>query len=227
MRATARHALTPTTMKSYLLLKNEPSVSLPPGTPGPDVRYPASLVEHFLREFTEEGDTVFDPFAGFGTTLQAAEAMNRIGYGTEINPQRINYARSRMAHPERLLAADVRQLAALDLPPFHFSISSPPYMGKSDEKNPLTDYSTPGKGYGQYLHDLAGVYQQVGHKMREGGHVVIEVCNLRLYDGLTTLAWDVAGEVAKKLSFQGEVVAAWESGYGFGYDHSYCLVFRK
>lgn len=214
-------------MKSYLLLKNEQSVSLPPEMPGPDIRYPESLVKHFLREFTAESDIVFDPFAGFGTTLQAAEAMNRIGYGTEINPQRVDYAQSRLQHPDRLITADVRQLASLSLPPFHFSISSPPYMGKSDTENPLSDYSTPGKGYEQYLQDLAGVYQQVGHKMLEGGHIVIEVSNLRLYDGLTTLAWDIAGEVAKVLSFQGEVVVAWEGGYGFGYDHSYCLVFRK
>ncbi len=214
-------------MKTYLLLKNEQQVSLPLEMPGPDIRYPKSLVEHFLREFTSEGDVVFDPFAGFGTTLQAAEAMERIGYGTEINPERIAYARSRLTFPERLIAADVRQLASLDLPPFHFSISSPPYMGKSDTENPLSDYSTPGTGYGQYLHDLAEVYQQVGHKMLEGGHIIIEVCNLRLYDGLTTLAWDVAGEVAKVLSFEGEVIIAWKGGYGFGYDHSYCLVFRK
>lgn len=213
-------------MKSYLLLKSE-RPELPPDIAGPDIRYPESLVQHFLTEFTQEGDTVFDPFAGFGTTLKAAEGMNRVGYGTEINPSRIDYARSRLAHPERLLAADVREIASLSLPPFQFSISSPPYMGKSDTENPLTDYSLPGQGYGHYLHDLAEVYEQVGHKMLEGGHVVIEICNLRLYDGLTTLAWDVAGEVARKLSFQGEVVVAWEGGYGFGYDHSYCLIFRK
>ena len=213
-------------MKSYVLLKNE-LPPLPADMPGPDIRYPESLVRHFLTEFTSEGNAVFDPFAGFGTTLQAAEAMSRAAYGTEINPQRIAYARSQLRHPERLIDGDVRQIARLPLPLFHFSLSSPPYMGKSDKENPLTDYSTTGQGYGQYLRDLAAVYEQVGHKMLDGGHIVIEVCNLRLYDGLTTLAWDIAREVSKVLSFQGEVVVAWEGGYGFGYDHSYCLVFRK
>lgn len=213
-------------MKSYLLLKND-QPPLPLEVAGPDIRYAESLVRHFLGEFTQEGDSVFDPFAGFGTTLKAAKAMNRIGYGTEINLHRIEYARTQLQYPERLIDADVRHLAALDLPLFHFSLSSPPYMGKSDQENPLSDYSTAGQGYGQYLRDLAKVYEQVGHKMREGGHIIVEICNLRLYDGLTTFAWDVAGEVAKKLAFQGEVVVAWEDGYGFGYDHSYCLVFSK
>ena len=115
---------------------------------------------------------MFDPFAGFGTTLRVAEAMNQVGYGTEINPHRLSYARSQLQHPNRLIAGDVRHLASLPLPPFHFSISSPPFMGKSDTENPLTDYSVPGKGYGQYLQDLAAVYQQVGHKTLEGGHII-------------------------------------------------------
>ena len=214
-------------MKSYLLLKNEPQVSLPPGPPGPDIRYPESLVEHLLREFTSEGDIVFDPFAGFGTTLQVAEAMNRIGYGTEINPDRINYAQSRLAHPERLLAADVRHLAALDLPPFQFSISSPPYMGKSDTENPLTDYAEEGAGYRQYLQDVRAVYAEVRRRLVDNGTLVIEASNLKGFDGVTALAWDIAREVSQVLTFEGEVVVAWENGYGYGYDHSYCLVFRK
>lgn len=213
-------------MKSYLLLQND-NPPLPPEMPGPDVRYSESLVRHFLAEFTQKGDAVFDPFAGYGTTLKVAEAMGRSGYGTEINSERLAYAQAQLQHPERLLAADVRHLASLSLPQFQFSMSSPPFMGKRDQENPLSDYSTLGQGYRQYLHDLACVYEQVGRKMSEDGHIVIEVCNLRLYDGLTTLAWDITDAVAKKLSFQGEVVIAWGSGYGFGYDHSYCLVFRK
>ena len=224
MRATAKHASKP--MKTYLLLKND-QPPLPPEMIGLDIRHPEVLVQHFLTEFTQEGDIVFDPFAGFGTTLKVAESMNRTGYGTEINPQRMDYARSQLQHPERLIAANVRYLDSLSLPQFNFSMSSPPYMGKSDEENPLSDYTTAGQGYGQYLRDLAGVYEQIGHKMLEGGHIIIEVSNLRLYDGLTTLAWDIAGKVAKKLTFQGEVVVVWEDGYGYGYDHSYCLVFRK
>ncbi len=212
-------------MQTYLVLKNE-QPPLPAEMPGPDVRYPAILAEYFLREFTQEGDVVFDPFAGFGTTLQVAEAMGRIGYGTEINPKRTDYARSQLRHPERLILGDVRHLASLSLPPFNFSISSPPYMGKSDTENPLTDYAEEGAGYAQYLRDLAAVYAEVGRRLAPGGHLVIEASNLKGPNGVTTLAWDIAREVSEVLAFQGEVVIAWENGYGYGYDHSYCLVFK-
>ena len=47
-----------------------------------------------------------------------------------------------------------------------------------------------------------------------------------LWDGLTTLAWDIAKAVSQVLRFEGEIVVGWNT-CGFGYDHSYCLVFAK
>lgn len=56
----------------------------------------------------------------------------------------------------------------------------------------------------------------------------MEVANLRDAGGrgpVTPLAWDVARAVGEVLRFEGEVVVEWEPTYGYGYDHSYCLVF--
>jgi len=48
--------------------------------------YPRLLVEFFLKAYTDEGDIVFDPFMGSGTTMAAAQVLNRAGYGCEISP---------------------------------------------------------------------------------------------------------------------------------------------
>jgi DNA modification methylase len=48
--------------------------------------YPRALVEFFLLAFSDAGDVIFDPFTGSGTTLAAAEVLNRVGYGAEISP---------------------------------------------------------------------------------------------------------------------------------------------
>ena len=48
--------------------------------------YPRALVEFFVKAFSDEGDAIFDPFMGSGTTMAAAEILNRIGYGCEISP---------------------------------------------------------------------------------------------------------------------------------------------
>ena len=45
---------------------------------------PVKLLEKLITIFTDEGDVVIDPVAGSGTTLIAAENLNRKAYGFEI-----------------------------------------------------------------------------------------------------------------------------------------------
>jgi DNA modification methylase len=215
-------------MKTYLSLKNEQTRRLPPDLQSDDVRYPDALVEHFLREFTQPGDVVFDPFMGFGTTLVVAERLDRAAYGVEYDEKRARYARSLIRCRDRALHGDSTKLADLKLPAIDFSITSPPYMGKHHTENPFTAYSTEGDGYDAYLRTLSDIYRQLRTKLKPGAHAVIEVSNLKHEDGtLTTLAWDIGRAVAEVLTFTGEVIITWEGSYGYGYDHSYCLVFRN
>lgn len=48
--------------------------------------FPRALVEFFLLAFSDEGDVVYDPFMGSGTTIAAAALLGRIGYGCELSP---------------------------------------------------------------------------------------------------------------------------------------------
>lgn len=212
-------------MKTYLHLQKTNTAPLPPPFTSDDVRYPESLVRALLEAFTEPGQVVFDPFAGYGTTLQVAEEMGRVGFGLELSEERARFARSRLRHPERLIHGDARRLAAYDLPAFDFSITSPPYMGRNDPQDPLDAYQSPGQGYQAYLQGIRSIYQRARSLMQPTARVVIEAANLKLTGEVTPLAWDIAREVGRVLSFEGEIVVCWEPTYGFGYDHSYCLVF--
>lgn len=211
-------------MRTYLSLKLAHTEALPAAFGDDDVRYPESLVEHFLQAYTQPGDTVLDPFAGYGTTLVVAERLGRRAFGVELNEERLNYARSRLTRPEGLLQGDSRLLKSINLPAIDFSITSPPYMSKNDLEDPFTAYRARSKGYAAYLQDFRSIYGQLRRLMKPAGMVVLEVANLKLDGQVTTLAWDVAQEVSQVLRFEGEVVVCWDR-YGYGYDHSYCLVY--
>jgi DNA modification methylase len=63
---------------------------------GPKVSYhpspfPEGLVERIVHLASEPGDVVFDPFAGIGTTLAIAEALDRKPLGFELNEEYIEY----------------------------------------------------------------------------------------------------------------------------------------
>lgn len=51
-------------------------------------RKPSALLEKLIGDYTKQGDTVIDPFLGYGTTLYTAERMGRRCIGGEIDEQR-------------------------------------------------------------------------------------------------------------------------------------------
>jgi hypothetical protein len=55
-------------------------------------RMPPQIVENLLWLFTEPSDIVFDPFADSGTTIDAAKAMGRRVWASNINPSTPNFS---------------------------------------------------------------------------------------------------------------------------------------
>lgn len=53
---------------------------------------PITLLERIILMTTDEGDIVFDPFAGTGTTLVAAKKLGRKYIGIEIDPKYVEIA---------------------------------------------------------------------------------------------------------------------------------------
>ena len=58
---------------------------------------PVELLERIIKASSVEGDMVFDPFCGSGTTLVAAERLNRRWIGVDINEQARELLNRRLA----------------------------------------------------------------------------------------------------------------------------------
>ena len=213
-------------MRTYLVLENGPDYQLPERFLDDDVRYPSALVGHFLDAFTAPGDIVFDPFAGFGTTLYVAEAMGRIPYGLEFEQDRVDFIRSRLKNKNNIICGDARRLDQFDLPPLDFSMTSPPYTTPQDPEDALSAYRTHDGNYQRYLQELQDIYKQIGKLLKPGSRVIIEAANIKHELETTPLAWHIAEQVSQVLYFEGEIVVC-RDNYGYGYDHSYCLLFTK
>ena len=64
-------------------------------------QFPVELVERLLLSMTDEGDSVFDPYMGVGSTIVAALMHDRIAYGCDIVPEYVEIARHRVEQLKR------------------------------------------------------------------------------------------------------------------------------
>lgn len=159
----------------------------PPGA-DEDVHMVPAIVDDVIERLSDSGDLVFDPFAGFGTTLHSAVRLGRRAAGVELLPERVDYIRRRT--PEaRVALGDARHLGPLvrvlagsvDL-----IVSSPPYMTATHhDADPLTAYEETGGDYARYLRELGVVAAWCAQLLTPGGHLVWNVADI-LHEGTET-----------------------------------------
>ncbi len=97
--------------------------------------FPIALPAHFMRLLTHEGELVLDPFVGIGTTLVAAQDLNRNAVGFDLKKDYIEIAKRRLKQSR--LDQKTKQIAivddALNIPEYFeentisLCITSPPY----------------------------------------------------------------------------------------------------
>jgi site-specific DNA-methyltransferase (adenine-specific) len=63
---------------------------------GYETQKPVALLERIINASSVEGDIVFDPFCGCGTTIEAAEKLNRKWIGIDITHHAISLVRKRL-----------------------------------------------------------------------------------------------------------------------------------
>ena len=131
-------------MRTVLTLPFEHDRLLPDGY-ADEVRTPVAFVERFLAEFSAPGDVVLDPFAGFGTTLQVAERLDRVAYGVEYESDRAALVADAVDRPDRVIEGDARALSEYDLPPVDCCLTSPPFTIKGMASDPSRTTTWPAR----------------------------------------------------------------------------------
>lgn len=97
--------------------------------------FPIALPKHFIRTLTHPGELVLDPFMGIGTTLLAAQDLDRNSVGFDLKKEYVAVAKKRLSQSR--LGGSSQQLAVQaeshSIPDFieegtvALSVTSPPY----------------------------------------------------------------------------------------------------
>jgi DNA modification methylase len=205
----------------------------PPGAEE-DVHMLASLVDHAIVRYSTPGDLVFDPFAGFGTTLERALALGRRALGIELLPERVEHVEQRIPDAH-MIEGDARELARLlQAAGPHPSgrgidlvLTSPPYMTRTDhEPDPLTAYEHDGGDYERYLAELGLVAAQCARVVAPGGYVVWNVADIHHRGHTTHLIRDCARVLGRHLAAVGVSEIVWDR-YPHDLVADALLVFRR
>jgi len=169
--------------------------------------FPIALPAKCIKLFTHEGELVLDPFVGSGTTLLAAQDLNRNAVGFDLKKEYVELTRSRLTQTR--LSGETQQIAIQDdahnIPKYleeetvSLCITSPPYanmlnrrrLNKSMRGNlrqnehylKVQQYSNDPKDLGtmnpqQYAKALEEIYRGILPLMKLKAHCVINVTDL-------------------------------------------------
>jgi len=97
--------------------------------------FPEKMISRLIKMYSKEGDLVFDPFLGTGTTLEACYNTKRQGIGIELNERFISHARQIENNlilgdsvPLKVIQDDCRNLLNYVKPDVvQLMVTSPPY----------------------------------------------------------------------------------------------------
>jgi DNA modification methylase len=207
-----------------------------------DIGYVGQM-RFLLKEYAlHTGARVLDPFAGLGTTLLACHLEGHQGYGTEIEPSRVEAATKRLkAHginKPNLVQANAQHLP-FENNFFDLILSSLPYFGA--DRDVAQGWSAEAghlyhrQSYDSYLATLQKITGEIRRVLKPKGLVILVAENIRLHNGQwVPLAWDAGRVLSEYFAMHEERIIIYDRERGNATDrfttnraHEYVLIGEK
>jgi len=198
--------------------------------------FPEQLAEKLINIYTkDEGEVIFDPFLGIGSTTKAAYRLGKKGIGIDLNADYCAIAKKRTdqfqadifdGNAKKLIKPAIFNADSRDLDKFlepesvDLVITSPPYwdilnMKRTvDEKN-IRKYSNSNKDIGNisdyegFLQDLKAIYQKVYDVLKPNKRCCCVVMDIRKKDKFYPLHEDQT-RIMKEIGFELEEYVLWD-----------------
>ena len=165
--------------------------------------YPIALPRRVIEQFTHQGELVLDPFVGSGTTLVAAQDVNRNAAGFDLSANYVELSSKRLDENRGLLAQATQvavQADAHSIPQYvrpesvSLVVTSPPYANllnrkrrnksrrdrKNDQLGKVEQYSQDTRDLGtmpleHYTARMGDIFEAILPLLRPKAHCVINV----------------------------------------------------
>jgi DNA modification methylase len=173
---------------------------------------PIALAKKVIALFTHKGELALDPFSGIGTTLLAAQDLNRNGVGFDINKEYCNFSRDRLAQArlegpstQTVICDDARHIPNyLNNETVSLIFTSPPYANLLNRRRlnksrrgdlrenhqylKVEQYSQDPRDLGilaieEYAQQMRIIYEKLLPLLKPRGHNVINVPDMWWSDG--------------------------------------------
>ena len=187
--------------------------------------FPVSLAKRVIQLFSHEGELVLDPFVGSGTTLLAAQDLNRNAVGFDLQERYISLCADRLR--EQRLLFNAHQVAVQDdarnIPGYlekgsvKLIFTSPPYANLLNRKRKnksrrdrdneqlgkVEQYSQDERDLGtlelhDYAREMGAIFQRLLPLLRPRGHCVINVPDMWWEDERITIHVALIDELRRR-----------------------------
>lgn len=187
--------------------------------------FPISLAKKVIELFTHQGELVLDPFVGSGTTLVAAQDLNRNAVGFDLLPKYIELCKTRLS--ENHIFNKAKQIAIQDDARNIYKyfnegtvsliFTSPPYANLLNRKrqnksrrdrnnkqlNKIEQYSQDERDLGtynieKYTQAIGDIYESLLPLLKDKGHCVINVPDMWWENQRITIHVSIIQELRKR-----------------------------
>ena len=187
--------------------------------------FPISLAKKVIELFTHQGELVVDPFAGSGTTLVAAQDLNRNAVGFDLQERYAQLAESRLANgnmfnktKQIVVQDDARNIGSyFDEGTVSLIWTSPPYANllnrerknksrrvrDNDQLGKVEQYSQDERDLGtlaldEYAHQMGDIFENLLPLLKTKGHCVINVPDMWWENQRITIHISIVEELRKR-----------------------------
>jgi DNA modification methylase len=160
--------------------------------------FPVEIPHRLIKLFTFWGDTVLDPFAGVGTTAQAAIPLGRKVVCVDQNADYIDLIRSQCSERRngkagllQVVHGDSRHLDFLQDGSIGLVVTSPPYWNKADYGKNAENLGSVGN-YVQFFQEIKPVLEECFRVLRPGRKLCIVTAHVNQHTNHGLLTFPLA-----------------------------------